>query len=189
MRTQLFDRWTDTRLFRVALLLAALVVAPVLALGLAVTVIGGGVLLLDGEMPGLEETAFGLLSAGGTLGMFGYLRAHAGAARPDRHNLTATLLCLAVGIATALAVACVAVFFWVLVTDVDGPWNGSASVGIPMLFVVANLLWAMSGIAWSQRLRRRYAEVVGHAFDSLPVLLLFVALALATAATCATVSL
>jgi hypothetical protein len=178
MRRQLFDRWTDTRLFRVALLLAALAVAPVLALGMAVTVIGGGALLLNGEIPGLEQTAFGLLSAGGTLGMLGYLRAHAGAARPDRHNLTVTLLCLAIGIATALAVACVAVFFWVLAADVNGPWNGSASVGLPMLFVGANLLWAMSGIAWSQRLRRRYAEVVGHAFDGLPMLLLSVVLAL-----------
>jgi hypothetical protein len=178
MRRQLFDRWTDTRLFRVALLLAALVVAPVLALGLAVTVIGGGALLLDGEMPGLEQMALGLLSAGGVLGLLGYVRAHAGAVRPNRHNFTATLLLLKVGVATALAVAGLAVVACAMVA-LSAQWDRALSAGIAAYFVAANLVWAMSGVAWSQRLRRRYAEVVGHAFDGLPVLLLTVALALA----------
>ena len=68
-------------------------------------------------------------------------------------------------------------------------WQGPESAGVAACFVAANLVWAMSGIAWSQRLRRRYAEVAGHAFDSLPALLLSVALALATAAAVSTAAL
>jgi hypothetical protein len=57
------------------------------------------------------------------------------------------------------------------------------------LFVLANLLWAFAGIAWMQRLMDRYAERTGQAFDGLPVVLLFTALALAIAATLKTITL
>lgn len=188
MGKQSIDRWADTRAFRFALLFAGLAIGPVLAIGLAVTVIGGGAMLLDGTAPDLEQAVFGLLAIGGALGLFGYARAHAGAARPDRHNLTATLLLLRAGVVTALAVAAIAALFWHLLVS-RAQWQGPESAGVAACFVAANLVWAMSGIAWSQRLRRRYAEVAGHAFDSLPALLLSVALALATAAAVSTAAL
>ena len=188
MGKQSIDRWADTRAFRFALLFAGLAIGPVLAIGLAVTVIGGGAMLLDGTAPDLEQAVFGLLAIGGALGLFGYARAHAGAARPDRHNLTATLLLLRAGVSTALAVAAAAAVFWHLLVA-RAEWSEFESLGVVACFVAANLVWAMSGVAWSQRLRRRYAEVVGRAFDGLPVLLLFVALSLATAAAITTVTL
>jgi hypothetical protein len=98
------------------------------------------------------------------------------------------LLLLKVGVATALAVAGLAVVSWAMLV-LSAQWDRALSAGIAAYFVAANLVWAMSGVAWSQRLRRRYAEVAGHPFDGLPVLLLFVAVVLATSATCATVSL
>jgi hypothetical protein len=178
MSRPLIDRWTDTRTFRFLLLLSALVALPVLAVGFLTTVIAGPVLLLIDRAPiDVEQAVFGLLSVGGAVGFLGYLRAHSGARTPDRHNVTATLLCLAAGVLTALAVASFGV-----VDSLRSPWTSEAWVALAALFAAANLMWAVSGIAWMQRLRRRYAEHTGHAFDGLPALLLFVAAALATAA-------
>jgi hypothetical protein len=58
-----------------------------------------------------------------------------------------------------------------------------------MLFAAANVVWATSGIAWLQRLPRRYTERTGRAFDGLPALLLFQAVALAVTAAAITLSL
>jgi hypothetical protein len=182
MKRSLIDRWTDTTLFRLALLFAALAVVPVLLVGVATTVIGGAVMFVrpsPGEL-GLEQATFALLSVGGALGFLGYLRAHWGVRRLDRHNVTATLLCLAAGVVTALAVAGYAV-----TGTLDGsrtPWESPVWVSLTTLFAAANVVWALSGIAWLQRLPRRYAERTGRAFDGVPALLLFVAVALATAA-------
>jgi hypothetical protein len=180
MDKSLIDRWTDTTGFRFVLLFAGLLVMPVLAVGALTTVIGGTVLLVESSAVELEQAVFGLLSAGGVLGVAGYLRTHHGARNPDRHNVTATLLCLAAGIATALAVAGYTVF-----GTIDGlrsPWGSTTRVSLTALFAAANVVWAVSGIAWMQRLPRRYAERTGVAFDGVPALLLFVAVTLATAA-------
>ena len=133
------------------------------------------------------QAAFALLSAGGALGFLGYWRAHGGALRPHGHNVTATLTCLAAGIVAALVVAgytvAGALSGWIE-TWSDGPW-----VILPALFATANLVWALSGIAWMQRLARRYAEKTGRTFDTLPVMFLFVSLALAIAAALMTTTL
>jgi hypothetical protein len=176
----LIDRWTDTTAFRIALALSGALVLPVLALGILVTVIGGTVLLAEETAVGFEQLGFGLLSAGGVLGLVGYGRALIGVKKPDRHNVTATLLCLVAGVATALVVA-----GYAIVGTLDGlrePWASLAWVSLTTLFASANLVWALSGIAWLRRLPRRYAERTGRAFDGLPTLLLFVAVALAATA-------
>jgi hypothetical protein len=180
MSKHLIDRWTDTTAFRFVLFFSGVLVMPVLALGVLTTVIGGTVLVIGPSAVELEQVVFGLLSAGGVLGVVGYARAHLGARNPDRHNVTATLLCLAAGSVTALAVAGYAVF-----GTLDGlrsPWASPAWVSLTTLFAAANVVWAVSGIAWMQRLPRRCAERTGLAFDGVPALLLFVAVALTTAA-------
>jgi hypothetical protein len=187
MEKPLLDRWTDTATFRFMLFCSGLLVMPVLALGVLTTVIGGGMLVAQPTAVGLEQLAFGLLSAGGVLGVVGYVRAHLGAMNPARHNIAATLLCLGAGVVTALAVAGFAVL-----GSLDGlrsPWGAPAWVAVTTVFAAANLAWVVSGIAWMQRLPHRYAVRTGRSFDGLPALLLFVALALATAATLMTLTL
>ena len=189
MHRALIDRCTDTTPFRLALLCAALAVVPVLLMGVATTLIGGAVML--GGPPGvrleLEQALFAIASLGGALGLVGYLRAHWGARKPDRHNVTATLLCLAAGVVTALAVAGYAV-----TASLDGlrsPWGSPVEVALATLFAAANVVWAAAGIGWMQRLPSHYIERTGRAFDGLPALMLFVAVALAIAAALATTTL
>ena len=187
MQKHAIDRWTDTTVFRAALLLAGLVVLPVLAMGVLTTVIGGAVLLMERSAVDVVQGVFALLSLGGALGCIGYARAHQGARNPDRHNITATLICLAAGVVTALVIAGFA-----LAGVLDGwtdPWGARPWVAVPGLFAAANLVWVVAGIAWMKRLPRRYAERTGRAFDGLPALMLFVSVSLATAAVLAVTTL
>ena len=189
MHRHAIDRWTDTTIFRVALGLAALAVVPVLLAGVNTTVIATAVLLAgSGRMElGLEQAGFALVSVGGVLGFLGYLRARWAAKDPRRHNVTATLIFLAAGVLAALSVA-----GFVLVTAVASwrePWGSGVWLVLGALFATANAVWALAGIAWMQRLARRYTEHTGRAFDGLPALLLFVAVALATAAALAVTTL
>lgn len=186
MERSLLDRWTDTAGFRLMLFLSGLVAVPVLLLGLMTTV---GLLsaAIARQRAELEGAAVVLLSLGGALGLLGYFRAHGGAKEPSRHNVTATLLCLAIGIVTALAVAgfvgAQAVASWLT------PWGSARWPLIAAPFVAAHVVWAFAGFAWMQRLPRRYAETTGRRFDTVPAMMLFVALALATSAVLVTTAL
>jgi hypothetical protein len=173
------ERWTDTTAFRLMLFCGGLVALPVLALGLLTTSWLLSVAVVE-QRAEIEAAVIVFLSIGGALGVLGYLRAHWGAKEPRRHNVTATLLCLAIGIVTALAVAGV-----VAAEAVERIFAGRFTLRLcfAALFVAAHLVWVAAGVAWMQRLPRRYAESTGRAFDSLPVVLLFVAVALAAAAT------
>jgi hypothetical protein len=187
MDRPLLDRWTDTTVFRAALLFSGMAVLPVLALGVFVTFIGGSTMLMQRSAVELEQALFGLVNIGGALGFFGYARAHFAASNPVRHNLTLTLLCLAAGVAAAIAVAAYVAF-----ATLDGfrsPWGSREWLLLGAPFTAANAVWAVSGIAWMQRLPQRYAEKTGRAFDTLPAMLLFVTLALATAAALMTTTL
>ena len=187
MEKSLLDRWTDTTGFRLLLFFSGCLVLPMLGIGVLATVIGSAIVVMDEPALDLEQVVFGLLSIGGALGFVGYLRAHSAGREPSRHNLTATLICLALGIGTAIAVAVL-----VAAEAVDSwraPWGRNAWLGLAALFVAANLVWALAGVAWIRRLPGRYAEKTGRAFDSLPVVLLFVAITLATAAVFGTVTL
>jgi hypothetical protein len=180
MGTRLIDRWTDTTAFRLMLFVGGLVAVPVLMLGLLMTVGLLSAAVLE-QRAALEGAVVVFLSIGGGLGMLGYLRAHWGAKAPSRHNVTATLLCLAIGIVTALAVA--GVVAAVAIESWFARGRSTAALGLAALFVAAHIVWVAAGVAWMQRLARRYAEITGRAFDGLPVALLFVAVALAAAAT------
>ena len=188
MHTHLFDRLSDTTAFRIALVLSGALVLPVLALGVMVTVIGGSFKIADPSAFGVVHVVFALLAFGGALGFVGYVRAHFGIKDPCRHNVTATLLFLTAGVLAALSVAGV-----VLVTAVE-IWrrdarDGASFLVLGALFAGANLVWAFAGIARMQRLMRRYEEGAGRAFDGLPVVLLFTAVALVIAATLKTITL
>jgi hypothetical protein len=152
----------------------------VLALGALVTVIGGSAVLGQRSGIELEQAVFGLLSVGGALGFVGYVRAHRGVKDPGEHNVTATLLCLVAGVVAALFVAGYVAFG--ALDRLGSPWS-SPMLAVPsVLFSAANLVWAMSGVAWMQRLPHRYAEDTGRPFDTLPAMLLIVAIMLTTAA-------
>jgi len=187
MDRPLLDRWTDTTVFRAALLFSAIAVLPVLALGAIVTVIGGAAMLEARSAVELEQMLFGLVSAAGVLGFVGYARAHWAARDPGSHNVTATVLCLGAGVAAALAVAAYTVFG--TLEGLRDPWSSPMWALPTTLFTVANLVWATSGVAWMQRLPHRYAEDTGRAFDGLPVVMLFIAIALVIAATLKTLTL
>lgn len=176
------DRWADTTVFRVALMFAALGVLPVLFVGVGMTLVGGLKVFAYGWPGELEPEAIAvlLLSAGGACGFVGYIRAHSGLKKPRRHNVTATLLLLTAGVLAAIAVAVIAV---ATVLGAGLPyWEAANVLATAALFAAANLVWALSGIAWMQRLLHRYREMTGRAFDGLPVVFLFLAFALATAA-------
>jgi len=188
MHRHLIERWYDTTAFGIALGLSGALVLPVLALGVLVTVIGGSVTLAQSLSVELWQVLIALLAVGGTLGFVGYLRAHWGLKDPGGHNVTATLLFLVAGVLAALSVAGVA-----LVTAVE-IWRRENSDGGFFLvfaasFAAANLVWAFAGIARMLRLTRRYEEREGRAFDGLPVVLLFIAIALVIAATLKTLML
>jgi hypothetical protein len=187
MRTHAIDRWADTTLFRLVLLLAGLAVVPTLLMGVVATVIGSAAFVIERSTLDFAQAAFALLSAGGALGFLGYWRAHGGALKPHGHNVTATLTCLAAGIVAALVVAGYTVAS--AVSGLREPWSDGPWVILPALFAAANLVWALSGIAWMQRLARRYAEKTGRTFDTLPVMFLLVSLALAIAAALMTTTL
>jgi hypothetical protein len=187
VESSLVDRLADTTAFRVLLGLAACTVLPVLGVGVLVTAIGGPVLVGAPQRIEAGQVAFGLLALGGALGMVGWVRALIGVRAPVRHNVAATLLMLAAGILAALTVAGF-VALVVIEAALLRVWPDTAAwLGLGALFVAANVVWALAGVASMQRLLRRYAETTGRSFDSLPVVLLSVAMALAAAAALATV--
>jgi hypothetical protein len=181
------DRWADTAFFRCMLLVSGLVVVPVLAAGALTTVIGIAAVMIDRSPVDLSKAVFALLSVGGALGFVGYVRAHMGVQKPHRHNVTATIVCLAAGVISALVVAIFAL------TGAFDAWGSPLSsrpwVAFPLLFALANLVWAASGIAWMQRLPSTYVEKTGRVFDGVPVVLLLVAITLAIAAALKTITL
>ena len=190
MHRHVIDRWADTTVFRCMLVISATAVLPVLLLGVTTTLFGA-LVMLGGKIDSglrLGGLVIPLLSIGGSLGFVGYQRAHRGMKDPWLHNITLTLVFLTAGVLAALAVA-----GFVLVIAVAGwlePWGADARLtALGAMFAAANLVWAFAGVAWMQRLLRGYLEATGRAFDGLPVALLVVAIALATAAALATTTL
>jgi hypothetical protein len=173
----LIERWTDNTTFGVVLIFSSVLVLPVLALGLVVS-LGMLVAAVVGQTAMLEGAVIVALSFGGAIGLFGWLRAHLKEGAGER-SPTATITCLAVGTATAVAVSAIVT---VPVLDrLREPWGGLDDVWPALPFIVANVVWAISGIAWIQRLMYRYKGRTGRAFDGMPAVLLFVAIALVAA--------
>jgi hypothetical protein len=174
MSGRLFDRLTDGAGFAVLLAISGVIVLPILFLGLVLLL---PMLVLDLAAHGAdaETLALATLPLGGVIGVVGLLRARWGTARPERHNVTATLIFLAIGAITAAAVGGL-----VLVEAlVQARTFGSPQPLLSVLFASANAVWIVSGIAAVRRLARRLAERTGEAIDAVPVLLLLVVLVLA----------
>lgn len=183
------ERWADTTAFRVLLALSGCAVLPVLGVGVLVTAIGGPALVSAPQRIEAGQVAFGLLALGGALGMVGYVRAGMGNRSPARHGITATLLLLAAGTVTALAVAGFVAASLVAVVQLRRWVDAAPWLGLGGLFVAANLIWMLAGVASMQTLLRRYAETAGRPFDGMPVVLLAIAIVLATAAALGTLAL
>lgn len=181
MHRQSIDRLTDTVAFEVLLALLGLPALLVLLLGLLVTFAGAvwwlvsGFTALDGG-----AVAIAALSVGGATGLVGWLRARRACSNPAAYNLTAIVLCLLVGTLTVLAVAG-GVVGVVLIESWFVDRNDALRFAWVLAFVLGNLVWALCGIGWMQRLAFRYRERTGLPFDSGAVALLFIALASATA--------
>lgn len=174
MSGRLFDRLTDSAGFTVLLVVSGTIVLPILFLGLVLLLPMLALrLIVDGAEP--EMLAVASLPVGGAIGMVGWLRARSGSAWPERHNVIATLICLAIGGVTAAAVGGSVLVVALLDVGASGsPWPLAA-----VIFSAANGILILSGIAAMRRLARRVAERTSEPVDAVPVLLLLVVLALA----------
>ena len=179
MRRGWFDRMADTLVFQILLGLSGLMVLPVLALGVLIS----PWLMLD-QPSEPSSLAILALSVGGVIGITGWLRARWGARVPERYNISATLVFITIGIATAIAVG-----GFVIGAGASVWWRAWSDDSLPAVFLAANGVWVFSGIAWMERLTHSYAEQTGHAFDAIPVVLLLAALGLVLAVAFAAVSL
>ena len=184
MGTHLIDRLTGTLGFRVLFVVSAVLVLPVLALGLFVTS-GFLMAMTTWQREALVEMlGFVSLSLGGAIGIIGWVFSLVAARSPERYNLTAILLCLAVGVVTALAVTAYSIIE--LIAEFASRYSFGLSAPAYGLFAIATTIWVLDGIGRMQVLMRRHWERTGHVFDGLPVLVLFVSLALAVGATLGT---
>jgi len=171
----LMERITDTGVFEVLFWLSGIVVLPVFALG---------ALFAPFALPtGLSGQPFALayfaLTAGGAIGLTGWVRAHLAMRAPERHGISVTLFCLVVGIVTALVVAggTVAATLADLRDGSDrAAWFRS---GLSGAYAAAHVVWALGGVGRMERVARRYRERTGRAFDSIPFVFLLVAIGLA----------
>ena len=180
------DRWTDTTAFGVVLAMSSVLVFPVLGVGLIASfwMIAAALVERTAELVGAVVV---VLTVGGAAGMLGWLRARNQVASLDSLSLTATLVFLSVGTATALAVG--AIVAVPLSAAMMQPWGAPVEAWPALLFPVANLVWALHGIGWMQRLMRRYAEQTRRPFDGMPTVALVITIALAIAATLITTAL
>jgi hypothetical protein len=173
------ERWTDTDGFRIALGLSGVLVVPVLALGLAVSAVMLVVAVAEqtAEFAGAVVVA---LSLGGVAGLLGVLRARYAVRSPGTNDVTATLVCLAIVTATALAAAVIVAYPSV---SMLGTWSSPVRTWPGLLVVAAHVVWVLFGVGRMHAVSRRYAEGTGRAFDGIPATMLFIAIALAVAAT------
>lgn len=179
------DRITDTGTFAVLFGMSGVLILPVLALGVLFSMF----FVPRGLMGEPVAVGFVALSAGGAIGVAGWIRAHLAMRAPERHDITLTLLCLAVGIVTALVVGVGTVV--VTLADLHDTWGLAtwSSSGLAGAFGAAHLVWVLGAIGWMERLARRYKERTGRAFDTIPVVFLMVAIALALSVPVATMAL
>jgi hypothetical protein len=178
MGTHLIDRLTSTLGFRVLFVVSAVLVLPVLALGLLFT---SGFLMAMMWQPevAIEIFGFAALSLGGAVGTLGWVLALVAARNPERYNLTAIIVCLVVGVVTALAVTAYSI--GQIAEELDNPWVSRFSAPAFGVFGIATTIWALDGIGRMQQLVRRYRERTGHVFDAIPIVFLLVALGLTAA--------
>ena len=177
MARRVIDRLTDTTAFKVVLFLSGIIVLPILALGLLLSAAVLPPWLLDSSVRSASFPLL-LLSAGGATGIIGWLRALIGIREPEHHNIDLTMVCLTTGVVTALAVGGFAVLETFAAMREAGIWGISSWSALWGLFAAAHAAWILFGIAWMQRLARRYQENTGRSFDVIPPIFLLLALSL-----------
>jgi hypothetical protein len=176
-RPGLLERLTSSTVFSVLFGIAATLLAPVVLLGL--TLLPG--LVLGNANTELADKALLLLPIGGVIGYVGLFRAR----RPSTSTADygTTLVCLAIGIATAATIVGVFVAIGIGV-DVDlrgvaasAVLRAAAAIAAAVVVLSLPIVAALGDIA---RLRRLRAAAEGRVQDSLP--LIFLGLAVAEAA-------
>jgi hypothetical protein len=160
-RPGLLERLTDSTAFAVLLVMASLVLAPVVLMGLF-AMLALPSLLTHAWDVGSEGLTLLLLPAGGVIGYVGLFRARHPSSSATGYR--ATLICLGIGMVTAATVA-IAIVRAAGLDDVK-----SACALVPAIPIVA----ALGRIA---RLRRLRAAAERRVPDSLPLIFLAVALA------------
>jgi len=186
MGTHMIDRLTSTLTFRVLFFLSAVLVLPVLALGLLFT--SGFLLSLAWQREtALEVLAFASLSLGGAVGTVGWILSLIASRNPERYSLTAIFVCLTIGVVTALAVTAYSI--GQMLEGLRSPWDPMLMTAPFAVFGTATTIWVLDGIGRMQVLARRYWECTGHAFDAMPVVFLMVSIGLAAGGVAASVTL
>jgi hypothetical protein len=165
------DRLTRSEGFTALFAVATLVVGPVLLLGW----LGTPLLLLSMSDPARSIPYF-LLTAAGTAGVVGWIRAHWQIGPSPRGNVETTMICLSLGVAAALVPIGFAAFAAIPRGHVG------ANVWAATILAAAHAIVAIAAVGWMQRLAWHYADRTGRRFDTLPVIFLLVALGLAAAA-------
>jgi hypothetical protein len=183
MSGHLVEHWSDTLAFRAALVVSGCIVLPLLFLGLFVS-LGMLVTAIAAQTANLPGAIVVVLSLGGGVGMFGWLRAHHEVKTPGVRDPLVTCVCLAIGTLTASAVAAIP-----LVVTFREFWGELEDVWPVLLLGSAPAVWALSGVARLQKLLHAYAQGTGRAFDGMPAAMLVVAIVLAAAATLIAISL
>jgi len=158
-RIGMLERLTSSTAFAVLLVLAGLILGPVLLLGLAALPMFLSVVPVTSKP---EVWAVALLPLGGLIGVVGLVLTLRPPETSIRYGIT--LVCLAIGVATAIVLAA---------TLVIGASAGDllSVVTVPVLAVP--VLAALGRVA---RLRRLRAAVQGRAQDALPLIFLGLAL-------------
>jgi hypothetical protein len=116
--------------------------------------------------------------------MFGWLRAHHEVKAPDVRDPMVTFVCLAIGTVTASAVAAIP-----LVVTLSEFWGQLEEAWPVLLLGSAPAVWALSGVAWMQKLLHAYEGRTGRVFDGMPAAMLIVSIVLVVAAVLIAISL
>ena len=170
-RMRAADRLTRSEAFSVLFAMATFVVVSVLLVGW----IGTPLLLLSSSKPD-QWVAYVLLTAAGTAGVVGWIRAQRQIGPSPRGSIETTMICLSLGVAAALVPIGFAAWAWTDAEHVGSKIWATTIVGAAHAIVIIGAVGCMQRLGW------HYADRTGRRFDSLPVIFLLVALGLATAA-------
>jgi hypothetical protein len=167
------ERLTAHGSFVFLLVLSAFVVAPLLLFGWLDVIVLATTIIAEGP------TEFALMTAlvgAGTAGIVGLLAAGTHTGATAQGTIEATFVCLALGTGAALVMAGFGA--WLSLAAFTGEGNAVAGA----VLIAAHLTFIAAGIGAAQRVKRVYFEARGRPFDTLPVVLLIVAIGLALSA-------
>lgn len=167
------ERLTHHGGFVFTLVLSAFVVAPLLLFGWLGVIVLATTVIAEGPM---EFALLAALVGAGTAGIVGLLAARMHTGTTADGTIEATFACLALGIGAALVMA----GFGATLLAASLTGSGNALAGAVLM--TAHLTFVIVGIGAAQRVKRVYFEARGRPFDTLPLVLLVAAIALALSA-------